>query len=291
MNSFTQKKIRVTFILAGTNQVFAGTNNNTLVLTDLRTSAKVTQVARLATQAELRVYGMTAADMAALTIVWANPPLIFDHLVTIEADDGNGYVQVFKGMIVEAQPEFRAAPEVYFSVLGVTGYATRVDAALATPTSFPDSVSADVAIATLIDRMGFTAEITGEVGAVTLTNPYFSGSLWDQFTKACQSAGADFYLQGDVILVTASGKPRNVQPSVLLTPESGLIGYPVYDRAGLNIDAVFNPAFLCGTPIELRSSVPSATGRWYPYKLVHHIEAQLPGGDWRTQLVCIRALV
>lgn len=297
MTSFSKKQLRVTFILAGTNQVFAGTNSNTLKVTGLRISTRVKAVARLASQAEIRVYGMKAEDMNALTVAWANPPVVLDHLVILEAREGEhtdpetGWVQVFRGTIVEAQPEYRAAPEVYFSVLAVTGYFQKIRVDSATPTSYPDSVAADVAIGDLIDRMGFKAEITGDVGAVVLTNPYFSGTLFDQFVSACAAAGADFYIQGDVILVTASGKPRTTQPAVTLNRASGLIGYPVYERAGLVVGAIYDPAFSCGTPIELVSSVPSATGRWYPYAMTHFLDAEMPGGQWRSEMQCLRVLV
>lgn len=297
MTSFSQKQLRVTFILAGTNQVFAGTNSNTLKITGLRILTRTKAVARLATQSEMRVYGMKAEDMNALTVAWANPPVVLDHLVILESREGehadpeSGWTQVFRGTIVEAQPEYRAAPEVYFSVLASTGYFQKIRVDSAAPTSYPESVPADVAIGDLIDRMGFKAEITGAVGAVVLTNPYFSGTLFDQFVSACAAAGADFYILGDVILVTASGQPRDSQPAVLLNAGSGLIGYPVYERAGLNISAIYNPAFSCGTPLELTSSVPSATGRWYPYAMTHFLDCQMPGGQWRTQMQCLRVLV
>lgn len=297
MSSFSEKQLRITFILSGTNQVFAGTNSNTLRVTGLRMSTRVKAVARLSTQMEARVYGMKAEDMNALTVAWANPPVVLDHLVILESREGtftdpeSGWTQVFKGTIIDAQPEYRAAPEVYFNVLASTGYFQKIRVDVATPTSYPDSVAADVAIGDLIDRMGFRAEITGEVGAVVLSNPYFSGSLFDQFVSACAAAGADFYIQGDVILVTASGQPRTSQPAVALNPGSGLIGYPVYERAGLNVDAIYNAAFTCGTPIELVSSVPSATGRWYPYSMSHFLDCQMPGGQWRTQMTCLRVLV
>lgn len=297
MNSFTGKQLRVTLVLAGTNQVFPGTGSNTLKLAGLRMSARVKTVARLSTRAEIKIWGMLPADMNALTVAWANPPIVFDHIVTVEAksdddpDPERGWSQVFMGTIIEAQPEYRAAPDVYFQLVAMNGYFRKIQVDFAEPTSYPGSVLADGAILDLIDRMGYTGEVTGEVGAVSLTNPYWSGTLWDQFTKACQAAGADFYVQGDTILVTASGQPRNNRPAVILDASSGLIGYPVYDRAGLNVDALFNPAFLCGTPIDLKSTVPSATGRWYPIMVQHSLESLMPAGKWLSQLQCLRVII
>lgn len=291
MNSFTEKQLRVTVTLAGTNQVFPGTNSNTLVLTGLRMSVRVKTVARLATDADIRVWGMQQKDMNAVTIAWANPPIIFDHTVLVEANDGNGWTQVFTGTITQAQPEYNAAPNVFMHIQAQTGYFQKIDLHLAEATSYTESVPADLALLDLITRMGFHGEVSGEIGAVTLTNPYWAGTLWDQFTKACAAVKADFYTLGDTILVTASGKPRDNQPAVVLTPESGLVGYPVYERAGLNVDALFSPAFMCGTPIDLTSDTPSATGRWYPIMTQHTLESLMPKGKWISQMQCVRVLV
>lgn len=279
--------------MSGTNQVFPGTNSNTLVLTGLRVQAKVEAVARLATQADIRIYGMKRADMNALTVAWANPPIVLDHIVILEAKDNGdpnperGWTQVFSGTIKEAQPIYRGQPDVFFQVLGVTGYFQKIQPV--EPTSYPFTVDIGVAAADIVERMGFTYVDGGATGV--LTNPYFDGTLYDQLVQACQAAGADFYFLGNEVLVTPQGQPRKNQPAVILNPQSGLIGYPEYSGAGLEVLAIFNPAFQCGTPVELQTSVPAATGRWYPFKLRHLLESVTPKGNWMTQLQCLRVLV
>lgn len=289
MTSFTIKQLRVTFILAGTNQVFPGTGNNTLTLVGLRTSASVEAVARLATQMDLKVYGMKAADMNALTVAWANPPVVLDHLVILEANDGSGWTQVFSGTIKEAQPIYRAQPNVYFQVLAMTGYFQKINPV--PPTSYPEVVDIGVAAPDIIAKMGggFTYVDGGATGV--LTNPYFWGTAWDQLKQACAAAKADFYIQGSQILVVPQGQPRANAPAVVLNRASGLIGSPEYSGAGLEVMAIFNPAFSCGSPLQLETNVPAATGRWYPFKMRHRLDAVLPRGQWMTSLQCLRVLV
>lgn len=286
-SSFTQKALRVTFILAGTNQVFPGTNSNTLTLTGLRTSAKVKAVARLATNLELRIYGMLAADMNALTVAWANPPVVLDHLVIVEADSGDGFVQVFKGTIKEAQPNYAAAPDVSFDVVAMTGYFYKIQPVA--PTSYPFEVDIGAAASDIIEKMGLKYIDGGATGV--LTNPYFDGTLYDQLAAACAAANADFYFQGDSVLVTPFNQPRKEAPAVVLNPQSGLIGYPSYSGAGLEIRALYNPAFGCGSPIQLTCAVPAATGRWYPFSMAHHLDANMPHGKWFSLLTCNRVLI
>ncbi len=39
------------------------------------------------------------------------------------------------------------------------------------------------------------------------------------------------------------------------------------------------------------SIVPSANGDWYPYSMVHVLDANLPGGLWQTNMACNRRFV
>lgn len=286
-NSFTSKQLRVTLILAGTNQVFPGTNSNTLILTNLRVTAQVQAVARLAAQASLKIYGMTQADMNALTVAWANPPVVLDHLVILEANDGSGWVQVFNGTMLEAQPDYGSAPDVSFTLLARIAYFPQINPA--PPTSYQETVDIGLVAGDLAEQMGFAFE-NGGANAVLAGPIALKGTLYNQLVTACQMAKADFYIFNGKVLITPAGQPRSRAPSVVLNARTGLIGYPVYERAGLKVDAVFDPAFACGTPIDLESIVPNATGRWYPFAMTHTLESRVPGGQWKTQLQCLRVL-
>lgn len=292
--SFTAKQLRVTLILAGANTVFPGTNSNTLIVDRLRVSAQIQAVARLATQCELRIFGMRQQDMSALTVVWANPPIVLDHIVIVEANNtgrDDGWVQVFKGTIVEAQPDYRSQPDVSFSILAVTGYFVKVNPV--PPTSYPEQADIGAIASDIVGRMGppWTLTVVDAANDVVLSNSYFSGTLWDQLAQACQAANCDFYVQGDEILITPNGLPRDSIPSVVLSPESGLVGYPMFERSGLNVSAEFDPAFQCGSALDIQSSVPNATGRWFPYSMFHELESEMPGGRWFTTMQCLRVLV
>lgn len=287
MTSFTQKRLRVTIKVNNFNSIFPGTNSNTLELQNMRVSSKVQQVARLATQAEIRIYGMKQADMSALSVIWAKPPVVLDHSVLLEADNGNGFVQVFSGVITEAQPNFQSAPDVSFDIVATTGYFQKINAT--EPTSYPAATDIKAVAGDLAKRMGFVFVDGGAKGTFA-EGAYFWGTLWDQLAQACQGANADFYVRGNTILVTEGGKPGKDKPSVVLSPGSGLIGYPMYERSGLHVLAIFDPAFECGVPIDVQSIVPNASGRWYPYSMIHILESKVPRGQWLTQLQCLQVL-
>lgn len=298
MTSFSEKLLRVTLIMAGANSVFPGTNSNTLILDNLRLSARIKANAKLAVQAELQIFGMKTADMNAMTIAWANPPVVLNNLVIIEANNGDGFVQVFKGTIIEAQPNYKDMPNVSFEIQAMTGYYQKIK--MADPNSFPAAASIDSVMQNLVNQMNVLDPSGGQtqfhfvnsgVVATLAKGSYYYGTLWDQMAQVCQAVNADFYVQGDEILIVPSGKSRKVKPAIVLRAESGLIGYPSYERSGLVVTALFNPAFACGTPIELVSTVPNATGRWYPYALNHMLDMKVPNGQWHTQMNCLRVLV
>lgn len=290
-NSFTRRQLRATFTLGGSGATFAGTRNNQLVVTGLRISAQVQGTARLAAQMSLSVQGMKRADMDAITVAWSQPPIVFDHFVMLEANNGDGWAKVFSGTIIEAQPEYRGAPDTYLSLAAVVGYFQKI--APVEPRSYTETVDIGLVAGDIADAMGFEF-VNGGANAVLGGPIYLHGTLVDQLDTVCQMAGCDYYLQGNQgergrVLITPRGKPiEGARVAVRLSKDTGLIGYPVYERAGLNVQALYSPAFTAGVPLDIESIVPSATGRWYPYSITHNLEANTPNGKWQSDMKCLR---
>jgi hypothetical protein len=285
-SSYTSKRLRATFTLLGTGSVFAGTNSNVLIVNGLRMSAQVQATARLAAQMSLRVYGMKRDDMDAITVAWANPPVVLDHTVLLEADSGDGFSKVFSGTIIEAQPEYRGQPDTYLTVLASCGYFQKIQAV--PPTPYTETVDIGLVAGDIADKMGFQF-INGGADAVLAGPIYLYGTLVDQLDQACQMARCDYYLANDTVTITPRGRPvEGVPPAVKLTKDTGLIQSPVYERAGLNVQALYQPAFDNGVPIDIESIVPSATGRWYPFSMTHQLDQLVPNGKWQTNMQCLR---
>lgn len=294
MSSFTKKQLRVTLLFSGTNQVFPGTNSNTLKLQNMRMTADVEQSARFAPQAVIRIFGMKQADMDAATVAWAIAPIVADRQVILEANStgkSTGWTQVYKGTLIEAQPDYRDAPNVPFVINATSGYFPKINPV--PPTSYPETVDIGVAAQDIIEAMGAPWTYVDGGATGVLTNPYFAGTLWDQLAQACSHAKADFYVQGDQILVTPFGRPKvGAGPSIVLSPTSGLIGYPMFGREGLSVLALYDPAYSCGIPIDVKNSlVPATNGRWYPYSMRFMLEAQNPDGAWFATLKCNKAVI
>lgn len=290
VNSFTPKQLRATLILGGAGQVFPGTNSNRLTITGLRMSAQVLQVARLAATLSLKIWGMKPDFMNALTVAWAIPPIVLDNVVIVEAKDNNdpdpeqGWTQIFSGTITEAQPEYRAQPNVYFALQASCGYFQKIEPTK--PTSYTETVDIGFVASDLAARMGFAWQ-DGGANAVLAGPLYLHGTLFEQLAQACVAAKADFYVFNNTILTCKSGQPRTTEPAVVLTPSTGLFGYPVFGRDGLTVSALYQPAFSCGVPIEIKDSLtPHANGRWFPRAMTIQLESNLPGGKWDATMMC-----
>jgi hypothetical protein len=293
-NSFTSKELRATLILSGANQVFPGTNSNRLTITGLRMSVQILQVARLAATLSMRIYGMRRAFMDGLTVAWAIPPVVLDNIVIVEAKDNGdpnpeaGWSQVFSGTITEAQPEYRASPNVYFSLQASCGYFQKIEPAA--PTSYTETVDIGFVAGELAQAMGF-GFVNGGANAVLNGPLYLHGTRYEQLVSACVMAGADFYVFNNTVYICPAGQPRTTELAAVLTPETGLLGYPAFGRDGLTVQAIYQPAFSNGVPIVIDKSItPHANGRWFPRAMTIQLDSNLPGGRWDSTMMCNQVL-
>lgn len=290
-SSFVVRGLRATFELAGSGQVFPGTNNNILRVADLRISAIVKSTARLAAQMSLRVEGMKKSDMDAITVAWANPPIVLNHYVTLEANNGDGWAKVFSGTIIEALPDFAGAPSTALQLQASVGYFQRIDGT--EPAAYTETVDIDLVVSDIVTKLGPDWKFVNGGAHAVLAGPiYLHGTLIDQLDDACQQANCDYYLANNTVTITPRGRPIEGAPvAVLLNKNTGLIGYPAYERSGLQVAALYQPVFDTGVPIQIESSVFGASGLWYPYTMVHTLDGNTPQGKWHTKMQCLKVFV
>lgn len=284
MPSFTKKQMRVTLTLAPENNTkFAGTNSNVLVLTGLRMIATAVQVGSQMTDLDLKIFGMKADDMNALTVTFfgGNSSAVPHNVCVVETNDGNGWAQFFEGVIFQAQPEYRSAPEAYFCLQAQVGYTAQISPTPAL--SYPAGADLAGVVETIATACGFSFENHG-VDIQISKGAYYPGTLTDQLRSICSAYHVAFYIQGNVLAITPVGSAQNI-PVVVLSPTSGLIGYPVIESGGLLISCLYSPAIKAGGKVQIKGSdLPAANANWCPIRLLHSLEAELPGGQWTTEI-------
>lgn len=323
-NSYSEKKLRVSFTLAN-GTVFAGTNKpNQLVLSGLRMTAQINcSGAPAFPTCELAIWGMNLSDMNALSSLTLEVTGITRNTVLIEADsgDGAGYAAVYAGQIVSSIIDYSARPSVPLRVSCQVLFFDLVNPVQAT------SYTGDVAIATVISnlaaQLGCAFENNGVTGNLSGA-PYFPGTLADQLREAAEQAGVDIYQEPGAtgaipgitstdasntptvtIAICPKGAPRNLPNTFTLSPANGLNGYPSVDsRGNLRVRSLYNRAFRFGGPLKIAGSNvviegsgkdigtlnSRANGDWMISTMSHTLEALKFDGAWFTDMLLIPPL-
>lgn len=291
-SSFVTRLLRATLVLPQGN--FPGTNSNTLVLANFRMLAKLRGAGNYTNTCNLTIYGMRQVDMNAVTVLWApstNSGLVptgveARAVLTLEAFDAvtGSFLQVFQGQFQEASPDYRSLPDVALTLSAASGYGQQILSAA--PSSFTGGVQVSDLCSQLASKMGFTFENNGVTG--TLNTPYLSGTLMDQFRQVCEAGGIDYYFDSkQTLIICPKNQGRKGKTSVVLSPDTGLIGYVTLARFGIEVDCLWNGAIELGAPITVKDSdVPGTNGDWYPFAFEHQLDSIKPQGSWFSHLQC-----
>jgi hypothetical protein len=306
-SSFTERAIDVTMTL-GTG-TFGQTGKNTVKLSGLRVVATVHKGGPPSfDSAELRIYGLPPTIMNEVSTLGV--PVMMtrrNNTILIEAGDVGGVMAaVFQGDIGKAFQNFDEQPETFFQVIAWTG---AVPAMAPTP---PISVEGGADVATMMSGiargMGYAFENSGV--QVKLSNPYFAGTALEQAHKLATAANIELYIDSGTFPPTVAIWPKTGTRNgtiPLISPQSGLIGYPKYRDQAIEFRCLLNTNLRIGGQVELRSSLGGAAipaqgatqdqaqragpnGVWFVSQLSHNLSAQVPGGPWFSDVVGARSI-
>lgn len=294
--SFTEKNLRFTFTLS-TNSKFTGANN-TLVISGLRAVVSINWSPPPSfPNANIRIFGMGQANMNALTGLNAGVLSQTPNNVLVEADSGFGFTAVWAGQIINGVPDYNSAPDVSFVIFSqLLGYEL-LNPAL--PTSFAVPATFEQVITTIAAKMGRKVINEGVTGS--FDKPvYYANTAAEQLRVACYNAGVAYYTDTGLsnvpgatvadnaplgtIVIAPLGKPRDL-PQIKLTPENGIVGYPVLSSVNLiEVRTSYNPALRYGAPITIGGSTQiGVNGDWTIYECTHDISSLMPNGPWFTR--------
>ena len=274
--SYTQKLLTVQFTL-GTG-TFGETGQNILTISGLRVSATVVKSGGAALgSAQIRIFGMTQSQMNQLSTLGLLITQVRRNTVTLMAGDAiSGMSQVFTGTIVNAWSDYQGAPQVSFNV---EAYAAYLDAIKpVAPTSYPPG-GTDVAtiMAGLATQMGLQFENNGV--SAKLASPYFPGTAKDQAQRCADAANINWVIDNGVFAIWPKNAVRSGS-AVVISPETGLVGYPIFDSMGVILRTLFNPLIRYGCLVQVDSSLTPANGVWSVYALTYDLSCMTPGGPW-----------
>lgn len=234
---------------------------------------------------QLRIYGLTPSLMAELSTVGKMPQTYPRNQVAVYAgDDAVGMSLVFYGTVTAAYADMMSVPEVAFVVIGAVGV---IEALLPVPpSSWHGDVDAADILKTLADQMGMAFENNGV--SVILRDSYFPGSPRAQALACINAANISWNgLEQNTLAIWPKGASRK-STTVLISPETGMVGYPTYTATGIFVTTEYNPAIGFGGLVEVQSIIPQANGVWRVLVMNHELAAELPSGPWFTQLQLVK---
>lgn len=274
--ALVERNIDVTFAL-GTGS-FGDSGSNETTLTGLRVSTKIVLAGGMAMgQLQMQVYGMTFDMMNKLSTLGLAVQLQRRNSVSVMAGDADsGMSLVFVGTIQNAWADFSGSPENAFQVEASVGlYNAVVPQA---PTSYNGATNAVLILQRLATQAGLAFENNG-VSSI-LVDPYFYGSLRSQMAACVEAANIDWNGgENATLAIWPKGKAR-YGSIPLISPATGLIGYPAYTSQGIVLQTLFNPNIAFGGKVKVESSLTPANGEWNVFRMDHDLESQVPGGSW-----------
>lgn len=288
--SFTHKQIAISFDLgkgsfgeSGFDRVKLGGS--------LRASANITIAGVYAfSTMDLTVSGMTLSNMNALTTLGQNIAALRRNVVTVEAGDaGTGLSVVFRGQIQEAWADFSGMPNVIFRVHARADLLEAVKPI--PPTTFNGLADVVTIMRGLATQAGWSFQNDGVTAQ--LIDPYFPGTIGDQI-KACADHANIRMLPGPpTLFIWPKGGARGGSVPIV-SPDTGLVGYPTFTQSGIQLTTLFNPGIGFGQKIQVKSSVkiPAqlpmvSDGIWVVASLSHALESETPGGQWHSRMVAV----
>lgn len=275
--SFVRRKIDVVFTL-GTG-AFGESGTNTVRLSGLRVHADITKAGGTSMgQAQLRIFGITPSKLNELSSLTRAIMLQRNNSVTVLAgDDVMGMSVIFVGTIAEAWADLNSPPDALLHVVSLAGLIQSLQPIPAS--SFPAQMDVATFMAGLATQMGLTFENNGVL--LVLSTPYFPGTAFEQMRRCADAANINAIIDNGKLAIWNKGASRG-GARALVSPETGMVGYPAHNGVGVSVTTIFNPTIGFGQLVDTQSSLVAACGTWFVYSLKYSLESETPGGEWFT---------
>ncbi|KKI41938.1 hypothetical protein I6H07_14960 [Hafnia alvei] len=270
----TYKKRTLKFEFTLKDGAFDESGNNILTIDNIKAEIEIGAYGGITgTTLEARVYGLGIDNMALLSYKGIQLNGAKQNMMKVWADDR----PVFFGSITNCFADLNQMPD---APLIISAFSTGFDQSItAAPFSKDGVASVNEIITTIAASIGYTVVNNGVLAK--LENPYFEGNPISQIQQCAHAAGIeiDFRL-GAIYIWPQGGSIDDTIP--LISPQHGLIGYPVFSNYGINFQCQYSDLILRGRKIQLETSLPNGSGVYTVQSAVHHLSTWTEGGPWST---------
>jgi hypothetical protein len=279
---FTKKRIDLTITL-GTGS-FGSTVSDTVTLKGLRCTADIVCAGGDFKGAlQLRVWGMPQERMNQLTMIGMIQTALKDkNFIQVAAGDADSMSVAYEGSITEAWADYDSAPDVAFNILAIAGH---VYALKPVDARSYNSSSADVSGIMLDISKSMNLKFQDLGVAEKLAYPYFPGTYYAQAQKCAVAAHINFTIDRGTLTIWPNTAPK-FPAAPIISPQTGLVGYPSGSSKYMNFKTIFNPLLSIPGQIDMQSSLVPMNGVWTVVLLNHSISSEMPGGPWFSMAQC-----
>ena len=276
-----------------------GAQFNSITLQGLRASVTIENAggAMMGTL-NASIYGLPLDHVNKLTsLMWKTPILsssgssFSEYMVQVYAIDGTQESLLFNGEVLNAWADFSGMPQVALLVQANVGYSALVSAT--NPTSLAANTTVGTVMSQIANKMGFSFECkdTSLSSQVVAKGSYFGNTAMEQARSMEDSY--KFWMYQDAttnpptLAIAPWGSARQSLVA-LITPRTGMIGYPLFNSSGVTFSCYYNPAILFGGTIKIsESAVEQANAEWTVVSMSHQLSSQTPGGPWQSSIQAV----
>lgn len=273
-------KRSIKFVFVNETSSFDKSGNNTITIDEVKSTVSFQSSGNLfGTQVNVSLFGLGIELLAALSSKAMG--LFGSDTERISLQIIVGETSVFAGYMTSSVANMNTIPNTSLMITATAN--ADLQNKPASPFSFNGATPVPDIINAICNAAGYKAYITGLDGLV-VTNPHYEGDIFSQLTALCSDVNVAMSVTPPSISFwPQDGERDTVMP--FISPEHGLIGYPVFSNGGLMFQTQFSTLLTTGRNVQIETSLPHASGVYKLTSVTHELSSWMPDGPWHS--ICI----
>lgn len=275
---YSKRSLRFEFV--NETSSFDDSGNNTISISEARATVSLQSAGNLfGTQINVSIFGLGIEMLAALSSKAMG--LFGSDTERISMKVFVGETAIFAGYMTSSIANMNAIPNAALMITATANADLQNKPAL--PFSFNGATPVPDIINAICNAAGYKAYITGLDGLV-VTNPHYEGSIFTQLESLCNDVNVAMSVAPPSISFwPQDGSRDDVMP--FISPEYGLIGYPIFSNGGLMFQTQFSTLLTTGRNVQIETSLPHASGVYKLTSVNHELSSWMNDGPWHS--ICI----
>ena len=273
-------KRSIKFVFVNETSSFDKSGNNTITIDEVKSTVSFQSAGNLfGTQVNVSLFGLGIELLAALSSKAMG--LFGSDTERISLQIIVGETSVFSGYMTSSVANMNTIPNTSLMITATAN--ADLQNKPASPFSFNGATPVPDIINAICNAAGYKAYITGLDGLV-VTNPHYEGDIFSQLTALCSDVNiAMSVTPPSISFWPQDGERDTVMP--FISPDHGLIGYPVFSNGGLMFQTQFSTLLTTGRNVQIETSLPHASGVYKLTSVTHELSSWMPDGPWHS--ICI----